>query len=231
MSGCTGTLYNKDSILEFLLPSEDEVLKAESAKRLAGTVTSLRDVVEIKFEADPADSDQWICPITNKPLGPKTKAVYLVPCGHAFSAAAIKEVSGDKCLQCNEPYEQSNVIPILPIAEEDLKALEARFATLKEKGLTHSLKKAAGSKKRKKNREVTQSLKAQQVAPAASIKNSSTASLTARVLEEQEDRNKKRKLQKNDNLDTLFSTKGKNGMAEKKNDFFTRGFSIPGKKP
>jgi hypothetical protein len=59
---------------------------------------------------------------------------------------------------------------------------------------------------------------------ASGIKNAATASLTAKVLEEQEERNKRRKLGMNDNLKTLFSNKTSAG---KGNDFMTRGFSIP----
>ena len=59
----------------------------------------------------------------------------------------------------------------------------------------------------------------------SSIKNQDTASLTAKVLAEQEERNKRRKLGANDNVKSLFSSK--NGMDEKHLDFMTRGFSIP----
>jgi Rtf2 RING-finger len=246
VSGCTGTLYNKEAILEFLLPSaDDDFKKAETEKLLDGTVRSLKDVVEVKFEPDPDNSSRWICPIINKPLGPGTKAVYLVPCGHAFSAAAIKEVSEEKCLQCNEPYASSDVIPILPISEVDVKQLEVRIASLKEKGLTHSLKKATGSKKRKKNgteatakssdqsgiKETEKSSKENGTSVAApTIKNSSTASLTAKVLEEQEKRNKKRKLQKNENLNSLFSSRDQKGSLANSSDYMSRGFTIPNKK-
>jgi hypothetical protein len=111
VSDSSGRLYNKDSILEYLLPSDDPSSKIEAEKILQGAVKSLKDVVEVKFELDKDASavqngsskgERYICPMTNKPLGPGSKAVYLVPCGHAFSAAAIKEVSGDaegKCLQ------------------------------------------------------------------------------------------------------------------------------------
>ena len=57
------------------------------------------------------------------------------------------------------------------------------------------------------------------------IKNQETASLTAKVLAEQEERNKRRKLGANDNVKSLFSSK--NGMDEKHLDFMTRGFTIP----
>ncbi len=57
------------------------------------------------------------------------------------------------------------------------------------------------------------------------IQNVDTASLTAKVLAEEEEKNKRRKMAKNDNLKSLFSSK--NGMDEKHIDFMTRGYSIP----
>lgn len=71
-------------------------------------IGSLKDVVEVKFcseeisdprSAQRSVSSMWICPTTNKTLGPGVKAIYLVPCGHAFSESAVKEIAGDFCLQ------------------------------------------------------------------------------------------------------------------------------------
>ncbi len=77
--------------------------KSDNEEVLEGRVRGLRDVVEVKFEAEEGrggkKGERWICPVTNKALGPGVKAVYLVPCGHAFSDSAVKEISGDKCLQ------------------------------------------------------------------------------------------------------------------------------------
>ena len=251
MSDCTGKLYNKDSILEFLIPSDDDHRKAETERILKGNVKSLKDVVEVKFEVEASGqperntvgrTERWICPITNKTLGPGSKAVYLVPCGHAFSASVVKEVADERCLQCNELYAPNDVIPIIPTEETDIARLLLRVQALKEKGLTHSLKKASGSsKKRKRTAEVDGKkeygttnghIADKQKAPAvpssnANIKNASTASLTARVLSEQEERSKKRKTAKNDNLDSLFSSRDQTKPLGKSGDFMSRGFTIP----
>ena len=60
--------------------------------------------------------------------------------------------------------------------------------------------------------------------PGGGIKNAATASLTAKVLADEQEKAKRRKLGSNDNLKSLFST-GK--TARKDGDFMTRGFSIP----
>ncbi|KAH6678492.1 Rtf2 RING-finger-domain-containing protein [Halenospora varia] len=270
VSDCAGTLYNKDAILEQLLPKDDDVpasIIKEKEDILQGRVKGLRDVVEVKFTLSKEDKEEKrICPITSKELGPNTKSVYLVPCGHAFSEVAIREVAGDTCVECNEAYTPENIIPILPTSKDDISRLAARIIKLKaENGLTHSLKKAPGSKKRKKyaqadttttsdhkpstngtdsNESLPEKLKARLAengnstpksrsgtsTPVPSgIKNAATASLTAKVLDEQEERNKRRKLGLNDNLKSLFSSGGYSAQTHKSGDFMTRGYSIPKK--
>jgi hypothetical protein len=104
-------LYSKAAILESLLEvsrgSEGNV-ESGAEGSLTSRVKSLRDVVEVRFQEEEKDetdklqsptSSKWVCPITKKPLGPGVKAVYLVPCGHAFSETAIKEMAGENCLQ------------------------------------------------------------------------------------------------------------------------------------
>lgn len=265
VSDCAGTLYNKDAILEQLLPQHNDVPASVikgNEDILQGRVKSLRDIVDIKFTVvkDGRD-DKKVCPITSKELGPSTKSVYLVPCGHAFSEVAIKEVAGEICVECNEPYAAENIIPILSMTKDDVERLAARVTKLRVAGLTHSLKKAPGGKKRKKNTEsdataavdgddvlrnvavngVSEKTKARNgdhasdiehtkngtSVPKSGIKNAATASLTAKVLQEQEERNKRRKVDQNDNLKTLFSNSGYSAQAQKGGDFMTRGFSLP----
>ena len=243
VSDNAGILYNKDAILEQLLPKDDDVPASvikEKEDVLRGRVKSLRDVVEVKFTlTDQGREVMQICPITSKELGPSTKSVYLVPCGHAFSEVAIREVSADVCVECSEPYTLENIIPIIPFTKEDIAKLEIRAAKLRETGRTHSLKKAPGGKKRKKHgdSEVTentiQSGKrrgfSEDMVAGNGIKNAATASLTAKVLEEHEQRNKRQKLGLNDNLKSLFSNTGYDAQAHKSGDFMTRGFSLPKK--
>lgn len=121
VSDAAGVLYNKDSIIEFLLKDDEDAEKAEMRKvgGVKGTVEGgfaelgtfgdrvkgLKDVVEIKFEIageeegkEKTRGEKWVCPITETRLGPNAKAVYLVPCGHAFAGSVVKEVAGSVCL-------------------------------------------------------------------------------------------------------------------------------------
>ncbi|KAK4690927.1 replication termination factor 2, partial [Lecanoromycetidae sp. Uapishka_2] len=138
-------------------------------------------------------------------------------------------------VECSEKYTTTDIIPILPTSQTEKDRLEERIQTLKETGLTHSLKKAPNSSKKKRKAATVEEAPAlvevskvpeQTTSKAESnIKNQETASLTAKVLAEQEERNKRRKTGANDNVKSLFSSR--NGMDEKHIDFMTRGYTIP----
>ncbi|GIZ38485.1 hypothetical protein CKM354_000190200 [Cercospora kikuchii] len=239
VSDSSGKLYNKSTILEYLV----EGARKEDADVITqGAIKSLKDIVEVKFEVDTDATNDgvrkevWKCPVTGDKLGPGSKAAYLVPCGHAFSGSAIKEVSGEKCLTCETEYASNDIIPILPTAATDIARLALRVKTLQEKGLAHSLKKASGGKKRKKGKDETENgdgnaegkgekKSKDEMNGSNGINNSSAASIAAKVVREQEQA-KKRKME-NDNVKSLFSTKEQNNRNGKNADFMTRGFSVP----
>ncbi|KAL9112977.1 MAG: hypothetical protein Q9227_002842 [Pyrenula ochraceoflavens] len=258
VSDSGGNLYNKDAIIQYLLPEETSTINKEDCEKLlGGRVKSLKDVVEVNFTIDESakfndGGERYKCPITGKQLGPAVKAVYIVPCGHAFSYEAVKEMKTKECLQCAIPYETENVIPILTIAEDDAASLKNRIEKLMASGLTHSLRKASGSKKRKggekggkssetsaanlqaavsesPNSRVTSTTPDSSAAarPTNAIKNTATANLTAKVMKEEENKAKRRRIAgENENLKSLF-TKSDGTLARKDIDFMNRGFSIP----
>ena len=263
VSDCDGNLYNKDAIIHYLLPTNDD--KSEADNFLQGRIKSLRDIVEVRFELDPSGKgEKWICPISLKPLGPALKAVYLVPCGHAFSLEATKEMPEDDCAVCGsgeekQTREPKDVVPILPMTEEEREVCAKRIGALKDQGLSHSLKKVSGAgKKRKVGADSVKTVErgqvhrdghgmttvanglhddtiAQSSTPQSGtsvpkhpnrIQNAVTASLTAKVLEEEQGRAKRKKLMgENQNLQSLFS-QGRSDQKGRDGDFMTRGFSI-----
>lgn len=257
VSDSSGKLYNKATILEYLV---EGTRKEDAERETQGAVKSLKDIVEVKFELDTDESDAaakkraWKCPVTGDRLGPASKAVYIVPCGHAFSGAAIKEVSGEKCLTCDTEYASNDIIPINSLVDTDIARLALRTKTLQEKGLTHSLKKASGGGKKRKKRDeqtngaavedsVTKSeengMKSKERSGAAAkeptlakedsngkINNSATASLAAKVMQHTE-QSKKRKTD-NENVKSLFSNRDQSASLGNSAGFMTRGFSHKG---
>ncbi|OIW24765.1 hypothetical protein CONLIGDRAFT_106277 [Coniochaeta ligniaria NRRL 30616] len=234
VSDWRGRLYNYETILKNLMPGGDDDLDNHTPPTLVNTasgewqeltfastgIKSLRDVVKLKFKSyKPAGENEkafWACPMTLKELGPAAKAVYLVPCGHVFSEVAIRAIHEDICPECSEKFKDKDVVPILPTEKSEVERLSKRIESLRESGLTHSLKKdkSQGKKKRKadagveglgdgkerdedsKNRKAgrSKSTKTDISARVSGINNAMTAALTAKVLEEQEERNKRRKL-------------------------------------
>ncbi|KAL6898899.1 DUF602 domain-containing protein [Trichoderma evansii] len=205
VSDWRGRLYNYEAILQGLMPSDDpnEVTPA------ALGIRSLRDVAKLKFSKT---GDKWTCPISMKEMGPTTKSVYLVPCGHVFAEVAITEIKAEACPECGEAFTKENVIAILPTTEKDLDRLQKRIEDLQANGLTHTLKKGKSEKKKKRkageaeeeaNGEKKDEKSKKNDASRAKketdsrikgINNSMAATLTARVLAEQDERNKRRKL-------------------------------------
>jgi hypothetical protein len=239
VSDSSGKLYNKATILEYLV---EGTRKEEAERETQGAVKSLKDVIEVKFELDTdadgssATKQAWKCPVTGDKLGPGSKAVYIVPCGHAFSGAAIKEVSGEKCLTCDVDYASNDIIPINSVVDTDIARLSLRAKTLQEKGLSHSLKKASGGGKKRKKRDdqavdggdTATKVKIAAAVPAKGdsgnkINNSSTASLTAKVMQQTE-QSKKRKMD-NENVKSLFSNRDQIAALGNSAGFMTRGFS------
>ncbi|KAK0702846.1 Rtf2 RING-finger-domain-containing protein [Apiosordaria backusii] len=223
VSDWRGRLYNYESILKGLMPGDSDDTKTSGSANgeslelsFASTgIKSLRDIVKLKIKryTPPGAKEKgiWACPVTLKELGASTKAVYLVPCGHVFAETAIKQIQEEVCPECSETFRSEDIIPILPTEKSDLEKLATRNDKLRSKGLTHSLKKdKTSSKKKRKADEVNEvngnrSGKGKEAPPKATpksdlssrvsgINNAMTASLTAKVLAEQEDRNKRRKL-------------------------------------
>ena len=111
VSDALGTLYNKDAVLDHLLSAgkEDKSGLEARGEAFKDRLRHLRDVVEIKFQKD-AESSRWNCPVSGKVLGPGVKAVYFVPCGHAFSESAVKEMPGGACLQVCASYLMTRIL-------------------------------------------------------------------------------------------------------------------------
>ncbi|KAG6006537.1 hypothetical protein E4U21_006991 [Claviceps maximensis] len=199
VSDWRGRLFNYEAILNGLMPSDE---LAEETIPASFDIKSLKDVVRVKFSKS---GGKWACPISMKEMGPSTKAVYLVPCGHVFAEIAITEIKEKSCPECGEKFDKENVIPLLASTEKDIHRLEKRLESLREKGLTHSLKRHKSEGKNKKKRKgcdmagiddkaKTNYTKTGVDSRMSGINNPMAASLTARVLAEQDEMKKRRKV-------------------------------------
>jgi hypothetical protein len=227
-----GRLFNYETILQGLVNGEnaqaapilvddDKGVDTKDECTLTSTgIRSLKDVVRVQFkrtETGTGSTRKTIitCPISLKELGPATKSVYLVPCGHAFAEVAIRQISENACPVCSELFQRRNVVAILPTEKAELDRLASRIGKLRSEGLTHSLKKEKGTKKKDKKRKVTdmgtmvasgetreqQDLTVEQERNAEpadrrpkGINIEFAAALTARVLADQDEATKRRKL-------------------------------------
>ncbi|KAF4983708.1 hypothetical protein FZEAL_924 [Fusarium zealandicum] len=200
VSDWRGRLYNYEAILNGLMPSDDPVEVTPSSLG----IKSLRDVAKLKVSKD---GSKWVCPISMKELGPAVKTVYLVPCGHVFADVAMKEIQEKACPECGVEFSQDNIITVLATSEADVDRLEKRLENLKSQGLTHTLKKDKSEKKKKRKGDDVKEEESKATKEASKengkktedarisgINNSFAASLTAKVLAEQDERNKRRKL-------------------------------------
>ncbi|KAG5914180.1 hypothetical protein E4U42_000631 [Claviceps africana] len=205
VSDWRGRLFNYEAILNGLMPSDES---AEDTTPASFGIKSLKDVVRVQFSKSVG---KWACPISMKEMGPSTKAVYLVPCGHAFAEIAITEIQEKSCPECGEKFSNENVIPLLAATEKDVQRLEKRHEALRETGLTHSLKKDKSEKKNKKKRKGCETAENRDLVESgdkakttytqmaadsriSGINNSMAASLTAKVLAEQDEMKKRRKV-------------------------------------
>lgn len=206
VSDAHGRLYNYEAILNGLMAAG---MPAEAAPASRG-IQSLRDVVKLKFSKS---GDKWACPVSMKEMGPTTKAIYLVPCGHVFAEVAITEIHENSCPECEAAFEAENVITILPTTEKNVERLALRLESLRNRGMTHALKKDKPDKKKRKRKNDdsheavmeavadgkasgSDSKRTRQAVDARvnGINNPLAASLTAKVLAEQDQRNKQRRL-------------------------------------
>ncbi|KAI1757881.1 Rtf2 RING-finger-domain-containing protein [Xylaria castorea] len=227
-----GRLYNYETVLRRLMPSDDDDDDAatagedgretqasqEAAEFARSGIRSLKDVVKLKFTLRGGDGVR-ICPLALKELGPGARAVCVVPCGHVFTEIVMRELlaaderqgpSGrtSSCTQCSEEFAMRDIVPILPENKADVEKCTARMEELRALGLTHNLKKdkSTGKKKRKAAEEGDNRTNGDKKAAqekkqkrnrddiSSRINNSMTATLTAKVLAEQDERNRQRKL-------------------------------------
>lgn len=133
-----GKLYNKDSVIEFLLNKESAVHPAEHIK-------TLKDVKELnltqingfqKKAADMGDeyvdrqASQYICPVVGLEMNGRHKFCYLRQCGCALSDRALKQVKTETCHKCGKPFVEDDII-VINGSEEEMEELRKKMEARK----------------------------------------------------------------------------------------------------
>lgn len=141
VSDARGNIYNKTSILKYLLGESSHDLPPNSE------IKQLRDLVELHREIE---SGKWVEPMTGKDIereGSSVEFAYLAECGHISTWEILR--SSSSCPTCATSY--TTPIVLNPRRAEATTHNSERIKELKEQNLSHSLRptKRQASRKRR----------------------------------------------------------------------------------
>ncbi|KAF6027836.1 RTFDC1 [Bugula neritina] len=168
-----GMLFNKSSILEFLLGK----LKLEKCLNFQH-IESLKDVCELNLtlnrsSSKDSSSSDFVCPVTGLEMNGKHRFVCIWQCGCVVSERALKEVPSTACYKCGKQYITNDLVHINP-NDADFEVLRERMAQRK------ALRKMASSSKCSKS-EASEAQKQTDVNSSCAAFNSSHASTSSSV--------------------------------------------------
>ncbi|KAJ2548633.1 Replication termination factor 2 [Coemansia sp. RSA 1933] len=119
-----GRLYNRESVLEYLLGKNTFGDGAQVCRHIKG----LKDIKTLNAKENSAfgknkrstailSFDQqlvapFVCPVTLKEMNGNAPFEFLWSCGCVFSAQARREMPEGSCVVCGEPFEANDVVPI-----------------------------------------------------------------------------------------------------------------------
>ncbi|CCK71416.1 uncharacterized protein KNAG_0G03590 [Huiozyma naganishii CBS 8797] len=169
VSDYKGYLYNKESILEWMLASPSKGCYSTSQIKQLSHIKRIHDVVELANldEVKTASGIFLRCNFGDDILGDDMKStfVYVVPCGDVLPRITTELSSSNdksmKCPQCMTPCSKENIIPINPQATQDIQRLKDRYQRLSRDNLYHdgTAKKRKKMKRRRGANEATLSSK------------------------------------------------------------------------
>ncbi|KAK3091639.1 hypothetical protein FSP39_021444 [Pinctada imbricata] len=144
-----GRLYNKESVLEFLI-DRSKFECAASFEHLRGlkdlkqlNLTENKGYERPHIEKGDAYIDtqdaKYICPVVGITMNGKHKFCFIWSCGCVLSERALKEVKTDVCHKCGKPLTTDNII-ILNGTEDEVTSLRSK---MEEKRLKAKLEKKA----------------------------------------------------------------------------------------
>ncbi|KAG5650718.1 hypothetical protein H0H81_011265 [Sphagnurus paluster] len=204
VSCALGKLYNKDSIIEYLL---DKSAYGDGEK-ICGHIRSLKDIKTLTLCPNPArtppttsDSEhpQFICPLTLKEMNGIQPFIYLAPCGCVLSHAGLRAVSSSSssstpppeadtakelalCPQCATKYDPAqDVVALNPSSEEEF---SLRMAMEQRRLLEPSKSKKNKKRKHADEGEAPPAKKQERPSTNPSIAAASRAVISSLAMEE-----------------------------------------------
>eukprot|EP00124_Ichthyophonus_hoferi_P001666 Ihof_evm6s93 gene=Ihof_evmTU6s93 len=118
-----GRLYNKDTIIEYLLDKAKFLDQATLVKHIRG----LKDIVTLNLTRNPEytaavanqgpinideNTSPYMCPVTDLPMNGHYRFSYIKTCGCVVSDKALREIPTDTCHVCSKPFTINDVITI-----------------------------------------------------------------------------------------------------------------------
>jgi len=133
-----GRLYNKETILEFLIDKSKFEEVASQFDHLRG----LKDIKELILTDNPevrqrgaekgdgafidTAKSEYICPVVGIEMSGKYRFCFIWTCGCVTSERAIKEVKSDVCHKCGKTYKDEDVI-LMNGSEPEIEDLRTRM--------------------------------------------------------------------------------------------------------
>ncbi|OMH81571.1 Protein RTF2-like protein [Zancudomyces culisetae] len=147
-----GRMYNRESVLEFLLDRENAFGDSD---KICGHIRTIKDVVTLKLASVPTltskkaeaeavvppikgktssfsrkhielnGTSNYICPILGKEMNGKNKFVFLWTCGCVLSEDSLKIMTDNLCLNCSTPISNpDDIIQINPRNDQLISVIE-----------------------------------------------------------------------------------------------------------
>lgn len=148
-----GRLYNKDSVIEYLLDKSAERPNAEAVAHIRG----MKDIKELNLTDNPewegerrnAKGDRYedihcgmfICPVVGLEMNGKHRFCYLQTCGCVFSDRAMKEVKTEICHKCGDPFKHEDIV-VLNGTKEEVENLREKMEEKRTRAKTKKSKKS-----------------------------------------------------------------------------------------
>lgn len=156
MSCELGRLYNKESVLEFLL-DRSQFESADNFKHLKG----LKDLKELKLTLNPSErrskaekgdayidtlTSNYICPVVGVEMNGMFRFCFVWTCGCVMSERALKEIKSDICHKCGQKTSPDDLV-IINGTEDDVQLMTERMNKRREAAKLEKKARKADKKK------------------------------------------------------------------------------------